>query len=108
MPYTNDPENIGKGSQSESSEDKSMLKKFLNPGIWSCIFTGVLMVFSGLLYRVSDKANNTSIATQRAFVTFAGPLLVKDIQSRKLKGINVYYAMMNSGTTPASAAVLEW
>jgi hypothetical protein len=61
-----------------------------------------------LLWKVSDKANDTSIATQRAFVSFTGPLLVKDIQGRKLKGINVYYAMTNSGTTPASIGILEW
>jgi len=108
MPNANDAEDIGQRPQSESSENKSMLKKILNTGMWTCIFTGVLMVFSGLLWKVNDKANDTSIATQRAFVTFSGPLLVKDIQGRKLKGINVYYGMSNSGTTPASAATLEW
>lgn len=108
MPDTNDAGDIGQGRQSESSEDKGMIKKVFNPGMWTCIFTGFLVVFSGLLYIVSDKANNTSIATQRAFISFGGPGLVKDVQNRKLKGINVYYALSNSGTTPASAAILEW
>jgi hypothetical protein len=85
-----------------------MLKKILNPGLWTCIFTGVLMVFSGLLWKVNDKANETSIATQRAFISFAGPFFVKDISGKKLKGVNVFYGMSNSGTTPASPTVLEW
>src|SRR5271168_4444161 len=108
MPDANDAEDIGKGSQRESSEDKGMLKKIFNTGVWTCVFTGVLMVFSGLLWKVNENANDTSIATQRAFISFVGPILVKDIQGRKLKGLNVYYGLTNSGTTPASAANLEW
>jgi hypothetical protein len=108
MTNTNDAEDIGRGPESESSEDKGMLKKILNPGMWSCIFTGVLMVFSGLLYEVNNKANETSIATQRAFISFAGPIVVRDIRGNKLKGVNFYYVMSNSGTTPASETDLEW
>jgi hypothetical protein len=108
MPDTNDTEDIGQGSQSESSKDKGMLKKFLNPGMWTCIFTGVLMVFSGLLYIVSNKANETSVATQRAFISFSGPGFVKITNGKKLRGVNILYAMSNSGTTPARSGVSEW
>jgi hypothetical protein len=108
MPDTNNAEHVGQSPQSDNTEDKGVFKKYLNAGTWTAIFTGVLIVFSGLLWRVNDKANDTSIATQRAFVSFGGPIFVKDIQGRKLKGINVYYAMSNSGTTPVSAAILEW
>lgn len=77
-------------------------------GAWTAVFTLLLTVFSALLYRVSDKANETSVATQRAFVSFLGPVFVKDVQGKKLMGINVYYAWSNSGTTPAKDEVSEW
>jgi hypothetical protein len=108
MPETDDTEHVRQSSQNENSEDKSMLKKFLDAGAWTAVFTGVLMIFSGLLLKVSNKANETSIATQRAFVNFSGPGFTKIINGKKQKGINVFYAMSNSGTTPARTGVSEW
>lgn len=85
-----------------------MFKKVMNAGFWTCIFTGILAVFTVLLYKVNDRANQTSIATQRAFVSSGGPAFAKDIQGGKLKGIKVYYVWSNSGTTPAKGAISEW
>ena len=81
---------------------------FSKSGAWNALFTLVLMVFSGLLWRVSNKANETSIASQRAFLSFSGPALAKNADGRKLKGMNVFYVMTNSGTTPARAGITEW
>ena len=75
---------------------------------WTALSTVVLMVFSGLLWRVNDKANETSVATQRAFISFSGPAFAKDTEGKKLNGIKVYYGMANSGTTPVRDGVSEW
>jgi len=85
-----------------------MLKRFFSPGAWTAIFTGILMIFSGLLWKVSDKANEASITSQRAFISFAGPAIVADIQNKQLRGTNVYWGMSNSGTTPANDIIFEW
>lgn len=81
---------------------------FEKTGAWTAAFTFVLVVFSGLLAWVSYKANETSIISQRAFITFSGPVFIVDIADKKMKGTNVYYAMSNSGTTPANNVTLEW
>lgn len=91
-----------------------MLEKLFNKffrgraGTWTAIFTLVLTIFSGLLWRVSDKANETSIVTKRAFINFSGPVFAKDTDGVKLKGINVFYLMQNSGETPANVGVSQW
>src|SRR3989442_10894459 len=96
MPNADDAASIAKSRYSENTENQSMFKKFLNKfffgkaGAWTAIFTFIVSVFSGLLWRVSDKANETSIVTQRAFLNFSGPALAKEAAGKKLKGINVY------------------
>ena len=114
MPNADDATRVEQGGSGESAEEQNMSGQLWNKffvgkaAVWTAVFTLVLCIFSGLLWKVNDKANDTSISTQRAFISFGGPVLVKDVQNRKLKGINVYYGMTNSGTTPASAAILEW
>jgi hypothetical protein len=75
---------------------------------WTAAATVVLMIFSGLLWLVNQKANETNVATQRAFITFSGPGYAKDVNGKALRGVNVYYGMSNSGTTPAKGAVSQW
>jgi hypothetical protein len=75
---------------------------------WSAAATVVLVVFTCLLWKVSERANETSIATQRAFISFTGPGFTKDVDGKSLKGIKVTYVMGNSGTTPANAATSQW
>jgi len=75
---------------------------------WTAVATIALGVFSFLLWKVNDRANETSIDSQRAFINFTGPLYVQDIQNNVVKGTNVYWGMSNSGTTPANAVVFEW
>ena len=75
---------------------------------WTAAATIVLVIFSGLLWKVSDKANETSVITQRAFLNFSGPIFQKKIDGKKLEGITVFYIMDNSGTTPAGAGIQQW
>ena len=89
-------------------EPKQSTKRFFNPGAWSAIFTGVLVFFTRLLYKVNDRATEASIASQRAFLSFSGPALIKDIQKGKWTGLRVYYLWSNSGTTPAKDGTSEW
>lgn len=72
---------------------------------WTAFSTVVLMVFSGLLWKVSDRANETSIVTQRAFLTNSGILPVKVINNQRLAGVNFFVVVGNSGTTPAKDAI---
>lgn len=114
MSHTDAAGSIGETTQSESNQapsptNLSLTKVFYGKaGAWTAFFTFVLVVFSGLLWKVNDKANETSVASQRAFVNFGGPVIVKDIQNGRWKGVNVYYGWTNSGTTPAKDEVSEW
>ena len=62
---------------------KQALKKFYDTvfrgkaAMWTACFTGVLGVFSYLLWQANDISNQTAIATQRAFITFNGLYLEK-------------------------------
>jgi len=75
---------------------------------WTAIFTGVLVFFTFKLYQVAERSDETSRATQRAFIGFSGigsgvGLTTPD---RKLKnGQEIYINWTNSGTTPAKNAV---
>lgn len=113
MPSEEDSAQIEETSGGENEKGKSMRwlwsTFFANRApAWTAGATIVLMVFSGLLWKVSDRANETSVASERAFVSFSGPVFVKDIQGNKWKGLNVYYAWSNSGTTPAKDEISEW
>src|ERR1700719_4874305 len=43
-------------------------------GMWTAIFTGFLVVFTGLLYHVADRQDETARANERAFLSFSGPV----------------------------------
>src|ERR1700688_1459739 len=114
MPNTKDGaqiENAGEGESDKEPNGMGWIWRtfFVNRAVaWTALSTVVLGIFSGLLWRVNDKANETSIATQRPFVNFSGPGFAKIINGKKLKGVNVFYVMQNSGTTPARTGVSEW
>jgi hypothetical protein len=74
---------------------------------WTALATVALTIFSGLLWKVSDRANETSIISQRAFLTNNGPAIIKIADGPKLKGLNFVFAVSNSGTTPAKNAISE-
>lgn len=76
---------------------------------WTAVFTAVLMVFSGLLYMVSDKANEVNIATQRAIVNSMGPSWqrIPSPDGKSIIGWRFDYGWQNSGRTPAKNAVAQ-
>lgn len=94
--------------QENPQTSNSLLRRVLNSGAWTAIFTGILVLFTALLWRVNDRATETSVAAQRAFISSTGPGIIKDVQGPKWKGVKVYYLWGNSGTTPAKDAVSEW
>jgi|ERR1035437_276446 hypothetical protein len=82
---------------------------------WTAWFTFVLAIFSLLLWRVSNDANNTSTATQRAFITFAGVYLEPVVNNGviptgprpSVTGYRIHLPMVNSGTTPTKYSTYE-
>jgi hypothetical protein len=114
MPNSDNAAQETEGPKNRNTDEGHLMKWFWNTFFagrapaWTAISTVVLMFFSGLLWKVSDKANETSIVTQRAFISFSGPVLAKNTDGKKLKGINVFYVMSNSGTTPARAGISQW
>jgi hypothetical protein len=76
---------------------------------WTSIFTCVLMIFSVLLYFANRDANDTSIATQRAFISWLGMGTVEKVpgDGSPLTGYNFHLPMINSGTTATKYAIYE-
>jgi hypothetical protein len=74
---------------------------------WVSVFTLALVVFTYLLYRVADRTEEASRASQRAFVSFVGTSGTKilDPTGKKVVGLQMYARWENSGTTPAKDAV---
>jgi hypothetical protein len=77
--------------------------------IFTLIFNFLLVIFSGLLWKVSRDANDTNVATQRASISSSGPAIAKiaNTDGKTLKGVTFFYSLVNSGTTPARTAVAE-
>ena len=69
---------------------------------WTAVFTAVLMVFTGLLYMVSDRATDVNIATQRATANLSGPVWAKipSPDGKSIIGWRFMVAWQNSGRTP--------
>jgi len=93
-----------KGNQTNMCE-----KIFGSAAFWTAVFTGVLTLFTGLLYMVSNRANEVNVATQRATVNISGPVWAK-IQSpdgKSIAGWRFLFSWGNSGRTPANNAVYQ-
>ena len=79
---------------------------------WTAIFTCALVVFSFLLYRSNQQANETSLAVQRAFLTYVPmqPSWSKVPSAEKneiISGYNFNMALVNNGTTPTKSAIYQ-
>ena len=76
---------------------------------WQAICAVVLTIFNILLYKVSDRATETSRASERAFLNFSHPGLgVKLIAPDKTwTGQEVSLNWVNSGNTPAKGVVIQ-
>src|SRR6266852_4833384 len=105
MPSGDDRAEVATSRQDENGEDQNMHKWFWNTffadraSAWTAASTVALVIFSGLLWKVSDRANETSIVAQRAFLTNSGIFPIKVVNNQKLTGVNFFVAVNNSGTT---------
>jgi hypothetical protein len=115
-PANKKTEETDNGENKTESDEGTMLQNIYNKifrgkaAAWTAIFTCVLMVFSGLLWKVASDANNTSVETQRAFLSYSGPQITKDTEGfsdKLLKGVRTTVFWVNSGTTPTKAAIME-
>jgi hypothetical protein len=102
--------------QREAETDEKPMRRLFNflfhekAGMWTALFTCVLCVFSGLLWKVSKDAGDASILTQRAFITVNNAMVmskVMDKTNKFLTGYNFNLAWVNSGDTPTGIATYQ-
>jgi len=76
---------------------------------WQALCAVVLCVFTFLLYRVSDRATETSRASERAFINFGGPVMGVRLvgPDGKWSGQEIALMWANAGNTPAKAVVMQ-
>jgi hypothetical protein len=82
--------------------------------VWTAIFTGVLTVFTYMLFRVSNTTSEIQRTSQRAFLTFAapqlGPRIVNDAFTPNTAiwtAQEIELVWSNNGETPARDAVVR-
>lgn len=80
--------------------------------IFTCLlatFTGFLMEYTILLYRVTNITKDISITTQRAFIHSKEISVFPIIgdQNKRVTAINFFVVFENSGTTPTKRAVAQ-
>jgi hypothetical protein len=83
---------------------------FGKSAVWTAIFTGLLTLFTFFLYQVSNRTNETAVATQRAFITSTGVGAVSkvtDVDGKKIAGYTFNVAWVNSGSTPAKTVTMQ-
>lgn len=77
--------------------------------VWTAIFTAVLSVFTYLLYRVSEQADETAKGQARAFVSLSafsiGPQIADSQGNWISQEVEVNWT--NNGTTPAKGVVIQ-
>jgi hypothetical protein len=80
-------------------------------GMWTAIFTGVLTLFTYLVWDVYEAINQTTQSSERAFITNTGmaPFMTKvlDAQGKQISGYNLSTSWANSGTTPSKIVTYE-
>lgn len=104
----------GEDNGDNQEESLNMLQQAWNAlkqsGFWLVIFTGLLSYFTYKLYKVADSTDETSRATQRAFVSFTGispNVALSNAQDRtKKQAQELTLNWLNSGATPAKDAVM--
>jgi hypothetical protein len=82
--------------------------------VWTALFTGILTVFTYMMYDVSKTTNDTSRSSERAFITFAGPGLGMRLvggptvnPKAEWAGQQMFFNFVNSGNTPARSVVIQ-
>jgi hypothetical protein len=115
MPSTNEGGTEESHGEQETNGDTGIMSQIYDKlfkgkaAAWTAAFTAVLAVFSYLLLKISDSANQLSIATQAASVSSIGPAVVKvpNLDGKTLKGYNIVFTWVNSGSTPTRTAELS-
>jgi hypothetical protein len=119
MPDRNDTEeNANTGEDNEAHKD-SLMRKSLRwiwnhinnrAPAWQAICAIILTVFNILLYRVSDRATETSRASERAFVNFGGlqpGVRIVGEDRKAWVGYEIVVFWVNSGSTPAKSIAIQ-
>src|SRR3989442_4795247 len=113
MPTSNDTAEKTDSPEDEEASEEKYMRKWAQwiwdnciknkASAWQAICAVVLTIFNILLYKVSDRATETSRASERAFLNFSHPGLgVKLIAPDKTwTGQEVSLNWVNSGNTPA-------
>ena len=115
MPNTNKGGTEKPHGEQETEEDTNIIGKLYDKAFrdkaaaWTAAFTMVLAVFTYLLWKVSNDANQLSIVTQAASVSSIGPGVVKlpNPDGKTLRGYNVIFSWVNSGSSPTRTAELQ-
>jgi hypothetical protein len=74
---------------------------------WTAIATIVICIFNGLLWEVTNNANNMTAATQRASISASSPYIVKKIDNGKLVALAFGIGLINSGNTATRSGWYE-
>jgi hypothetical protein len=85
---------------------------YREPSAWTAVFTGVLTIFSVLLYFLNKSTGEFYKATQRAYVLSVGiqPNILTATEGdkgKKVSGYKVATSWGNSGTTPTKTAIYQ-
>lgn len=78
-----DKAEVEESSEEENNNNQSPLRQIYNflfvgkAPVWTALATVMMMVFSGLLLRVTNIANQISVSTQRAVLSPNGPSIIK-------------------------------
>jgi hypothetical protein len=88
----------------------SINKWWPSAGSWTAVFTGVLCVFTGLLWRVSYQTTQFNAANQRAIINFIGPMVAKKMtpDGKKIDKWQVNFGWVNNGKNPAKNGFAQY
>jgi hypothetical protein len=111
-----DQDEIEENGEEEDQADDSFFGKMFNflftgkAPVWTALATVMMMIFSGLLLRVTNVANEINMATQRATLSAAGPNFQKipNLDGKTIKGFNVFYFWTNAGTAPVPDGKMQF
>jgi hypothetical protein len=103
------------GESNSPTPEKARVKWFNilfknKAGMWTAVFTGVLSVFTLLLWNVAKSTDQTSRASERAYLSFVQLGLGVDLLGNDLRtwsGQEFLLNWLNSGNTPATGVVIE-
>lgn len=107
----NQPEDTGTEGQRRSNKPTQIWNKYVvgKEAAWTALFTAALVLFTGLLWRVSNRQNEIAVSSQRAFLTFNGPNVGARLidNSGTWTGNEIALVWTNGGNTAARNVVIQ-